>query len=104
MDLKNTVFVISSDVFLIDGRRHTKRPEKFATRTFAPMLGNSRAGTIASHYQPVVVNTNIKRRAIDTRQINSHRVSVFVFVNVRRWIPICAFNFVALLGFTRASL
>jgi len=104
MDLENTVLVISPDVFLIDGCWHAKRAEEFTPGTFAAMLGDTRPGTIASHRQPVIVDTNIKRRAIDTRQINRHRVLVFIFVNVRRWIPIRAFNFIALVGLTRAPL
>jgi len=104
MDLKNTILVISADVFLIDGRWHAKRAEEFTPGTFATMLCDTRPGTIASHRQPVVVDTNIKRLAIDTRKINRHRVLVFIFVNVRRWIPIRAFNFVALVGLTRPPL
>src|SRR5882672_11281023 len=95
---KHTILIVSPDIVLIDGGRHTKGPEEFAPGAFPPVLCRTRLRSLSSYGKAIVVHTDIERCTIYAGKINCHRVFTVVLVNVRRRIPIRAFNFIALVG------
>jgi hypothetical protein len=102
MNPQNSVLVVGPNTILLDRRRYSKRADKLAARTLAAMRNFFRRRSISPDGQLVVFNTDIKRRPIDSRQINRDGIPGIVFENVSSRIPVAAFDFICGRGFARA--
>src|SRR5262249_25579682 len=74
-DLQNAVFVICSDLSLIDRTRHAESAQELSSRPFRTMLLRLADRSSSSHDQTIVIDVDFQRFTIDARQVHRDQVA-----------------------------